>query len=88
MIFNYHLEFAMLKYLTYTHLLNPIYVNNMHINSKGQVTIPHKFRIKFDLLPYTEIEFKECEGMLCIVKVEKARKKSSRQSIKLNKKPD
>ena len=40
----------------------------MKITSKGQITIPNEFRLKYGLLPYMEVEFKEIKGVLCIVK--------------------
>lgn len=48
----------------------------MQITSKGQITIPNEFRIKYGLLPHMEVEFKEVKGNLCIVKAKK--KKVSR----------
>jgi len=40
----------------------------MQITSKGQVTIPNEFRIKYGLLPHMKVEFKEIKGNLCLVK--------------------
>lgn len=37
----------------------------MKITSKGQVTIPQRFRLKFGLLPDTEVAFEESDG--CVV---------------------
>lgn len=37
----------------------------MKITSKGQVTIPQRFRLKFGLLPNTEVAFEEADG--CVV---------------------
>ncbi|OAQ19791.1 AbrB/MazE/SpoVT family DNA-binding domain-containing protein [Thermosulfurimonas dismutans] len=40
----------------------------MRITSKGQVTIPKKWREKFGFLPGTEVEFIPEEGGLKLVK--------------------
>ncbi len=37
----------------------------MRITTKGQVTIPRRFRLKFGLLPNTEVTFEEADG--CVV---------------------
>ena len=37
----------------------------MKISTKGQVTIPQRLRVKFGLLPNTEVAFEEGEG--CVV---------------------
>ena len=37
----------------------------MKITTKGQVTIPQRFRVKFGLLPNTEVAFEEANG--CVV---------------------
>ena len=37
----------------------------MKITTKGQVTIPQRFRLKFGLLPHTEVTFGEGDG--CVV---------------------
>ncbi len=42
----------------------------MHINEKGQVTIPKVIREKFGFLPHTEIDFKEDEQRVVLVKKE------------------
>ncbi len=34
----------------------------MKITTKGQVTIPQRLRLKFDLLPHTEVVFEEADG--------------------------
>ena len=34
----------------------------MRITTKGQVTIPQRFRIKFGLLPNTDVQFEEADG--------------------------
>ena len=39
----------------------------MKITTKGQVTIPQRLRLKFDLLPHTEVVFEEVDGRLCCV---------------------
>lgn len=38
----------------------------MKITSKGQVTIPQRFRLKFGLLPHSEVAFEEIEGGVVI----------------------
>ena len=38
----------------------------MKITSKGQVTIPQRFRRKFGLLPHSEVAFEEIEGGVVI----------------------
>ena len=47
----------------------------MHINTKGQVTIPIEIREKFNLLPNTEVDFIEYENYVALVK----KKNSSRR---------
>jgi AbrB family looped-hinge helix DNA binding protein len=42
----------------------------MHINEKGQVTIPQMIREKFGFLPYTEIDFQEEDSKVVLVKKE------------------
>lgn len=37
----------------------------MKITTKGQVTIPQPLRLKFGLLPHTEVTFGEADG--CVV---------------------
>lgn len=37
----------------------------MKITTKGQVTIPRRFRLKFGLLPHTNVIFEEADG--CVV---------------------
>ena len=37
----------------------------MRITTKGQVTIPRRLRLKFGLLPNTEVTFEEVDG--CVV---------------------
>lgn len=46
----------------------------MRITSKGQVTVPNQFRIKYGLLPHVEVEFVEIKGNLCLVKSNKQKK--------------
>lgn len=53
----------------------------MRITVKGQVTIPNEFRQKFGLLPHTEVEFKEINGMLCIVKAKHKKRESRGEKI-------
>jgi len=38
----------------------------MRITTKGQVTIPQRFRLKFGLLPHTDVSFEEAEGGVVI----------------------
>ena len=38
----------------------------MKITSKGQVTIPHPLRMKFGLLPNTEVAFEEADDCVLI----------------------
>ena len=38
----------------------------MRITTKGQVTIPQRFRLKFGLLPHTDVRFEEAEGGVTI----------------------
>ena len=38
----------------------------MKITSKGQVTIPQRFRLKFGLLPHSEVAFEEIDGRVVI----------------------
>ena len=40
--------------------------NTMKITSKGQVTIPQPLRMKFGLLPNTEVTFEEADGCVLI----------------------
>ena len=44
----------------------------MLITSKGQITIPKKFREDLGLLPHTEIEFKQVKEGLVLRKVAKS----------------
>lgn len=34
----------------------------MRITTKGQVTIPQRLRLKFGLLPHTDVRFEEADG--------------------------
>jgi AbrB family looped-hinge helix DNA binding protein len=38
----------------------------MRITTKGQVTIPQRFRLKFGLLPHTDVHFEEADGGVTI----------------------
>lgn len=38
----------------------------MKITSKGQVTIPQRLRLKFGLLPHSEVTFDEADGGVVI----------------------
>ena len=38
----------------------------MRITTKGQVTIPQRFRLKFGLLPHTDVRFEEADGGVTI----------------------
>ncbi|MBI2915230.1 MAG: AbrB/MazE/SpoVT family DNA-binding domain-containing protein [Elusimicrobia bacterium] len=40
----------------------------MHLTQKGQVTVPQKLREKFGLNPNVEIDFREEEGKLVLIK--------------------
>lgn len=39
----------------------------MKITSKGQVTIPQRFRLKFGLLPHSEVAFEEIDGRVVLI---------------------
>ena len=39
---------------------------NVRINSKGQVTIPQAIRERFGLMPNTDVEFLEIDGLLTL----------------------
>jgi AbrB family looped-hinge helix DNA binding protein len=49
----------------------------MHINEKGQVTIPKVIREKFGFLPNTEVDFKEDGQKLVLVKKENTTKRGT-----------
>ena len=49
----------------------------MHINTKGQVTIPIAVREKFNLLPNTEVEFVEYENYITLVKRESSNRRGA-----------
>ncbi len=51
----------------------------MFITSKGQVTIPQKFREEFGLLPYTEIEFEKDGDRLVIRKTAESQATKSKK---------
>lgn len=38
----------------------------MKITTKGQVTIPQRLRLKFGLLPHTDVTFEEADGGVVI----------------------
>ena len=38
----------------------------MRITTKGQVTIPQRLRLKFGLLPNTDVQFEEADGGVTI----------------------
>ena len=38
----------------------------MKITTKGQVTIPQRLRLKFGLLPHTDVTFEEVDGRVVI----------------------
>jgi AbrB family looped-hinge helix DNA binding protein len=42
----------------------------MHINEKGQVTIPKAIRERFGFLPHTEIDFQEIDSKVILIKKE------------------
>lgn len=41
-------------------------MTTMRITTKGQVTIPQRFRLKFGLLPHTDVRFEEADGGVTI----------------------
>jgi AbrB family looped-hinge helix DNA binding protein len=49
----------------------------MRVTSKGQVTIPNHIRELLEIRPYTEVEFKEEDGRVYIIK-KKSRKQTKR----------
>lgn len=53
----------------------------MQVTIKGQITIPSEFRIKYGLLPHTEVKFIEADGKLCLIKAKHAKKESRGQRI-------
>lgn len=50
----------------------------MQITSKGQVTIPKKFRDALGMLPYTEVEFERVGDELRVKKVESKQSRGRR----------
>ena len=40
----------------------------MHINEKGQVTIPKDIRDRYGFLPFTEVDFRESNNQIIIVR--------------------
>jgi AbrB family looped-hinge helix DNA binding protein len=40
----------------------------MRVTIKGQVTIPREIRDKMGITPYTEVDFIEEKGRICLVK--------------------
>ena len=40
--------------------------DRMRITTRGQVTIPQRLRLKFGLLPHTEVVFEEVDGRLVL----------------------
>lgn len=47
----------------------------MHINEKGQVTIPKQIREEFGLLPFTEVDFKNIDNQVVLVKRDAANRR-------------
>ncbi|TQF65777.1 AbrB/MazE/SpoVT family DNA-binding domain-containing protein [Rhodococcus spelaei] len=45
----------------------------MRITSKGQVTIPKHLRDKYGLVPETEVDFEECDGVVTFVRADSPR---------------
>ena len=45
----------------------------MRITTKGQVTIPQRLRLKFGLLPHTDVRFEEAEGGVLVRPVQSKR---------------
>ena len=51
------------------HAVSKNFLSNTHamkITTKGQVTIPQPLRMKFGLLPNTEVAFEEADGCVLI----------------------
>lgn len=49
----------------------------MHINEKGQVTIPKSIRDRFGFLPHTEIDFKEINSKVVLIKKKQANRRGT-----------
>ena len=45
----------------------------MRITTKGQVTIPQRLRLKFGLLPHTDVRFEEADGGVIVRPVQSKR---------------
>lgn len=45
----------------------------MRITTKGQVTIPRRLRLKFGLLPHTDVRFEEADGGVLVRPVQSKR---------------
>jgi antitoxin PrlF len=63
-------------------------VSKMHINEKGQVTIPKEVRDKFGFLPNTEVVFEEINNRIYLVKEAESRRRGKSVLRALRKKGD
>lgn len=71
-------------------LLLQILINGekMHINEKGQVTIPKDIRDKFGFLPNTEVSFEEINNKIFLVKEAESKRRGKSILRALRKKGD
>lgn len=60
----------------------------MHINEKGQVTIPKEVRDKFGFLPNTEVSFEEINNQIVLVKEAESKRRGLSVLRALRKKGD
>lgn len=60
----------------------------MHINEKGQVTIPKDVRDKFGFLPNTEVAFEEINNQIYLVKEADSKRRGKSALRALRKKGD
>ena len=60
----------------------------MHINEKGQVTIPKDIRDKFGFLPNTVVSFEEINNQIFLVKETESKRRGSSILRALRKKGD
>jgi AbrB family looped-hinge helix DNA binding protein len=60
----------------------------MHINEKGQVTIPKDVREKFGFLPNTEVLFEEVNNKIYLVKAVESKRRGKTILRALRKKGD
>jgi AbrB family looped-hinge helix DNA binding protein len=54
--------------------------DKMNVTSKGQVTIPRKIREKYNITPFSEVDFVEENGRVYLVKLKKAKTHRSKFS--------